>query len=372
MLFSMAPACRFDPDRSSAKDSPAARHAAEAKARVAQKPNDPALLLELAAAYAEDHRTFDAADTYQLAIDQGAKTAQAYAGLAETYLELGYIPRMVEQLRQCMSIDRNDPDCLFALGSLFQADGSPDGLREARRTWRQILAAAPSYRRAATVKSMLEQADARLGPETEADARLGPHGGALQEGGDESADRAHAHAGDSESQSAAGGHGAASGAAQGSPETIPAHAARGVTEDQPVGDLNPFGEALRRAYEAVRKNDPPAAEKAFGEALAIRPEDPSALSGLAQALLAQEKVDEAVQAARRGIAADPKDPQARWTYGLVMLKAKRDLEGALSAWETLIKDEPEYANRLRLPEMVARLKEAVSQKKLHPKNGATP
>ena len=115
----------------------------------------------------------------------------------------------------------------------------------------------------------------------------------------------------------------------------------------------------------MHASDPPAAEKAFREALALRPKDSTALSGLAQALLAQSKRSEAAKAAEEALAADPKDPQARFTFGFVMLKTGSSVDRALKEWEALAKDEPDYAKKMGVLDMLAKIREGANQRKVH-------
>ncbi|MCK6551248.1 hypothetical protein L6R52_35765, partial [Myxococcota bacterium] len=135
------------------------------EAQVRQSPDDVKLLIELGEAQHEANQDFAAADTLRAAVDRDAKSAKAHGMLADTYLSLGYVSSAVDHLRQCMGIDRSDPDCLFAVGSLFENDSTQQGMSEARRAYRQMLATAPNHKKAALVRSRLDQLDAKLGPD---------------------------------------------------------------------------------------------------------------------------------------------------------------------------------------------------------------
>jgi tetratricopeptide (TPR) repeat protein len=290
---------------------------------------------ELAELYLEGERFFDAAEHFQFAAVKGTAPERIAAGLALTYLELGYIPAMVEQLKICFKIDQAHPDCLYAFGSLLERDGSESALQEARRTYQRFLAVAPSsHRRIAYVKSTLEQLNARLKevPDTEAPVQQNdPHGG----GGNPHGGGDAPHAG-------------------GAPSGVPGH--DGAKGDEDVGELNPFGKAISKAIDAANKGDIPGAEAAFREALKVAPQDAGALAGLADTLYAQKKDADARATIDKARSIDPKDPQVRYVFGLIYLEDKTKQKEALESWASLLADDPGYAAQLKLADRMKALK----------------
>jgi cytochrome c-type biogenesis protein CcmH/NrfG len=348
-------------------DPAISRRIGDLKARLMEHPGDPNLLSDLGAAYADGGRLFEAADAYQEAIDHGANTPKTHAGLAETYLRVGYVSRSVDELRSCMTLDRSSPDCLFALAHLFEAEGSPQGLKEARTSLQQFLTLAPQHPRRAEAEKALERVEARIGqanadegkadPSIPAHAQIGQEEGGEAEGLDQGSELPPGHP--STGAQLPAGHPSTGGAEAppqpGSADMIPGHENR-AGDGSEVGALNPFGAALAKAYAAVRANDPATAEKSFREALALKANDPTALSGLAQTLLVEGKKDDAAKAAEDAVSIDPGDPQTRFTYGYVMFKLQRNMKRALETWEGLERDEPEYAKKSGVTDMLAKLK----------------
>lgn len=367
-------ACTFD--QPAAPEPSVTARLAEARAAVQQSPGDPRQLLALAEATADAGRLFEAADAYVNAIDHGAPATAAHAGLSRTYLRLGYVSRAVDELRACMTADRGSPDCLFGLATLFEAEGSEPALREARSSLQQMLSIAPQHPHATEARAALERIIARVGPEKPGEGHPGMHGDVGVAGaGGHGADGHGADGHGAESGTAGGGEGAmpddsvhrglgggapgaedAENGAAGGHDDIPGHEHVTKAGDPEVGELNAFGAALQRAFAAIRKQDPAAAEKAFREALELRPKDPTALAGLAQTLAIAGKVEEATKTAEAALAADPKDAQVRWTFGFVMVKARKNLDRAVAAWEALAKDDPEFARRVHVPELLIELK----------------
>lgn len=345
-------ACDLQPTAARTMPPDLAQRIAERELRLRSSPDDVALLVELGELYMEAKRSFEAADALRAALERGGQgNVRVHAAMFNNYLNLGYVEPAIEAMKACFAIDRLHPDCLYGFGMLMLSDASPQAQRETRVIWRRFLEQAPNHPRAAYVRSQLEQLDARLGAEEPTPE--GAHG---------QAGSPHAPPGHGASPHGAGAPGAsphgagAPGAAPGaSPHgvdgpPVPGHA--GGTGGEDVGELNPFGQAIRKAFAAVRKNDAPGAEAAFREALTIRPQDPSALAGLAEALFAQEKVDPAVEAIEAAWATDPTDAQVRWAYGVIMIRSGKKVREGLAAWEKLLADEPEYAQRLGIPEML--------------------
>lgn len=345
------------------KDPALQSRIAAIEAQVRQQPDDVALLIQLGEAQHDANHDFAAADTLRAATDRDPKSAKAHGMLADTYLSLGYVTSAVEHLRQCMGLDRQQPDCLFAVGSLFENDSTQQGMSEARRAYRQLLALAPGHKKAALVQSRLAQLDAKLGPDTGQ-----PEAAASQPATDEAAGQAtganpHAGVPGAPQGELPPGH-PTTGQPSGAATTIPGHPTTGP-DGQEVGGLNKFGAALKRGYDAVKRSDAVAAEAAFREALAERPDDSAALSGLAQTLLFQKKSEEAITVSEKAVAADPSDPQARWSLGYALIQSGKDVAKGIATWEALTRDSADYAKQINLQGMIDEVKNSAA--KLTPK-----
>jgi cytochrome c-type biogenesis protein CcmH/NrfG len=334
-------ACQLD--RAGSTDPQLAERIAQKRSALSKSPGDAQLLTELGELYSASGSLFEAADAFQGAIDHGAKSADVHAGLANAYLRLGYVARSVDELKACMTLDHNNPGCVFTLGNLFYTEGSPEGLRESRRSLRQFLSIAPNHPKAAEAQAMVEQIDSKLGPDT--GAPTAPHG-ELHAASPPAAEGEEEEAPPEETPA---GHGS-------SAAMIPGHDTIDKAGGEPVGELNPYGQALGKAFAAQDRNDAKGAEAGYREALQIRAGDSLAMSGLANALLIQGKNDEAQRAAEEAYAKAPQDSQVRWIYGLVALKTRKNTDKGVAAWEALAKDDPELAGKLHIPETLAALK----------------
>ncbi len=278
-------------------------------------------LVDLGRLELEAEQWFAAAETLLRAREQGFDTAPTLGGLAFAYVRLGYVGSAVEALRSCFRKAPGYPDCLYAFGILLERDPNDGAQRELQRNWaRFLLVSAPNDPRRSYAESMLAQLTARFGPLTEQDIRGGPP----PENGAPSPERTE------------------------SPEAPPSSA--GAPHPPPgegsAGPLNPFGQALQRAFRALAEENPTEAIAAFEEALGLQPDDPPTLAGLAEAQLAAGRAEDAVASVEKAWAADPSDPQVRYAFGRVMLQLERRGEEALAAWQALLTDTPDYARRL--------------------------
>ncbi len=336
-------ACEVDFTKPKAPDPGLAQRIAQRKNDLLKNPNDAATLLELAQLQHEAGLAFDAADTFLAARRNGLDDIRINAGLTNTYFELGYLKSGIEELKSCIEKDRNNPECLLAYGRLIEGDDSQRAKQELRQVWLRFLQVAPNHPKANYVRGSLEQLDAQLGT-----AKEPPEEPASQPADD----------------------GAAPIAPDAPPPAgvaaIPGHPGGTPEASNDVGELNEFGQALSEAIEAVNKNDGVAAEAAFRRALKIRPDDPSAMAGLAETLFAQNKQEEAVKTVEKAYELDAKDPQVRWTFGLIMMRNQKRMSEAIAAWEALNREDPDYAQRLGIPQRLEAVKKLMSPSGGHP------
>lgn|GEM_PF-2162854 len=328
--------CDLKLDASREIPSGLANRIAQKQAELMSSPDAVALHVELGQLFMEAERYFDAAESLQTAKSKGAETSALHAGLAETYLELGYFRPCADELRACFQKNRDEPGCLYVFGMLMEGIEDRQALMEAQRAYGRLLQVAPDFRKAKLASSSLDQVNARLSAMPQAASQPAPK--AAAPGTDP-------HAGVPNAPPVP----AAAPAEPAAPD-VPGHTSKvDPATGKDVGELNPFGVAIMKAVEAVRKNDAPAAEAAFAEALKIHPDEASALAGLAEAQMAQGKTDAAVASIEKAYAVDAKDPQVRWAFGNIMLQTRKRTEEAVKAWTSLVQDEPEYAKQLGIP-----------------------
>ncbi|MDP6927762.1 MAG: hypothetical protein QGG84_11820, partial [Rhodospirillales bacterium] len=142
--------------------------------------------------------------------------------------------------------------------------------------------------------------------------------------------------------------------------TIPEH--NGAQNQEDVGQLNPFGLAIGKAMAAIKRKDSAGAEAAFREALKLRPNDVGTLAGLAETLYHQKKTLEAEETISAAYQRDMSNTQARWVYGLIMLKSGKNMEKALQAWEALNRDSPDFAAQVGVSKTLEAVKQMRQQR----------
>lgn len=320
-------ACEVDFGTKPVADPGLARRIAQKKAELQSTPNDGGAWLALGDLYFAADQYFDAADAYVRAEALGAPQSPVLAGLANSYLKLGYYQQSIDRLKKCFQINRNEPMCLYALGTVMESNGDERSLADARRAYMHFLAVAGEHERAAYVKSRIDQITARIGPpDPNETIAIGP-------------------ASQPASQPAAPPP--APPPESSGPPGVPGH---GDGDSQEVGELNAYGLALQKALTATRNNDLPGARAAYQEALADRPGDPSARAGLAEVYLAEGNISEAAKLIEATYDDHPTDPQVRWMFGTVMLRAERRQREAIEAWESLVEEYPDIAAQLGIPQ----------------------
>ena len=67
--------------------------------------------------------------------------------------------------------------------------------------------------------------------------------------------------------------------------------------------------------------------------------------------------DRALQEFQTALKSDPKHGQTMFNMGMVLWQGKGDISGAVAAWEKLLKTVPDYPERARVEEMLAKAKQ---------------
>lgn len=305
-----------------------------ARAKLAAR-SDPAQAVALGQLQRKAGLLFDAAETLLSASAAGVNTPALHGALARTNLELGYAQSAYQSIQACFAIDRLYPECSYAWAMLLEEVSGEESMRERQATWRRFLAHAPEdHPKRPYAVSALAQLDAQLGPQ-----RLPPPVPPTQTSSVGTSTAAPAVATSSVARPHAGG--VASG-------------------DQPVGELNPFGLALQRAYAAWQAGDLASAAAGFEAGLTERPGDAGATIELARVRHEQGRTEEAFRLADAAYAAAPEDPQVRFGYGYVNLLNRRNGPQALAAWQALLRDDPDYAKEMGVDALLAEITAATT------------
>jgi len=87
-------------------------------------------------------------------------------------------------------------------------------------------------------------------------------------------------------------------------------------------------------------NNPPKAIRAYEKALELSPDNPNVLTDLGVMYRRNGQPEKALDAFNRAIAVDPRHEQSRFNKGIVLRYDMNDRDGAVKAWEELLKVNP--------------------------------
>ncbi len=100
------------------------------------------------------------------------------------------------------------------------------------------------------------------------------------------------------------------------------------------------------------------AVESFGKALALDPSNANVRTDMAVCLRRIGDFDRAVGELKKAVAANPRHYQSRYNLGVILAQDKKDLEGAIRAWEGLLENVPDYPYRDQLKAEIERLRAA--------------
>ena len=87
-------------------------------------------------------------------------------------------------------------------------------------------------------------------------------------------------------------------------------------------------------------NNPPKAIRAYEKSLELRPNDPNVLTDLGVMYRRNGQPEKALETFDKAMSVDPSHEQARFNKGIVLRYDMNDREGAIKAWEELLKINP--------------------------------
>ncbi len=95
----------------------------------------------------------------------------------------------------------------------------------------------------------------------------------------------------------------------------------------------------------------------YERALAIHPENPDVRTDMATAYWYSGNADKAIEAMQVSLKYRPGHPQTLFNLGWVKWQGKGDPKGAVEAWETLLKANPNYPQKAQVEQYIAKAKE---------------
>jgi cytochrome c-type biogenesis protein CcmH/NrfG len=81
----------------------------------------------------------------------------------------------------------------------------------------------------------------------------------------------------------------------------------------------------------------------YGKAVQVDPRNVATRTRLAASLYREGDVDGAIAQLNQALTYDPKDANSLFDLGIIRLQAKKDTKGALTAWQQLLKTNPQLS-----------------------------
>ena len=100
----------------------------------------------------------------------------------------------------------------------------------------------------------------------------------------------------------------------------------------------------------------------YATALEVHPDDINVRSDRGGALLQANRVDEAIGELKTVLMKEPTHPQALYILGVALLEGKGDREGALLAWNTLVKAHPDLPELDVIKQQIKQVEELTKAK----------
>jgi tetratricopeptide (TPR) repeat protein len=96
--------------------------------------------------------------------------------------------------------------------------------------------------------------------------------------------------------------------------------------------------------------------EAYEESLRLKPRNPSVETDMATCYHYLGQHDRALAIINRVLDTDPGFPQALFNKGVILQAGKKDVPGAIAAWEALLKREPNFPQKAELERRISELK----------------
>lgn len=99
----------------------------------------------------------------------------------------------------------------------------------------------------------------------------------------------------------------------------------------------------------------------FKKSLQSDPKNIAVRADYATCLYYTGKVDEALEQLQKALTYDPKHPGTLYNIGLIKLKGKGDVDGAVAAWQQLLKSNPDLPQKANVERMIAQAEASKGQ-----------
>jgi len=109
------------------------------------------------------------------------------------------------------------------------------------------------------------------------------------------------------------------------------------TDPRNSGLLNQLGTIYKKTHQFKD------AAGYYQKALDVDPKNVAARTDLASCMFYEGDADGALQQLQQSLSYDPKDANSLFNLGLIRLQAKNDRQGAVAAWQQLLKSNPDLA-----------------------------
>jgi tetratricopeptide (TPR) repeat protein len=103
-------------------------------------------------------------------------------------------------------------------------------------------------------------------------------------------------------------------------------------------------------------NQPKEAIEAYSQYLAVKPDNADVRTDMGIMYRNLGDFDRALEEFRKAAQSDPKHINSRYNIGLVLLHDKRDIKGAIQAWEDYLRVDPKSERAERVRTQMANLK----------------
>ncbi len=100
----------------------------------------------------------------------------------------------------------------------------------------------------------------------------------------------------------------------------------------------------------------------YSDSLKVEPKNVSVRADMATALYYLGDVDRALQELNTSLQYDPKHAQSLMNLGVIKWQGKMDIDGAVAAWEKLLKTNPDFRGAPRVKELIAQAKQHANLK----------
>jgi cytochrome c-type biogenesis protein CcmH/NrfG len=105
----------------------------------------------------------------------------------------------------------------------------------------------------------------------------------------------------------------------------------------------------------------PSAIQYYERALVIHPDNPDVRTDMGTAYWYTGNAEKAVAAMETSLKYRPEHPQTLFNLGWVRWQGKQDPKGAIEAWQQLLKTNPDYPEKQKVEQYIAKAKEHASR-----------